>query len=218
MIKLGAVIMAHPQRAEFVSELQGQLDRPVDVVWDRRDDRWDTGRRAMEAFDPSATHHVVLQDDCVPSAHLLAGVEKALAYAPSLAPVCLYVGRVRQFTAVLSRELPRTSRVSWVRMRDVNWGVGIAVPTATIPDMLDYCERNPHPNYDGRVGGYYRYALRQWAWYTWPSLVDHRRSASLVQGRTAMRSAYKFAGKAKRADAIDFSGPIVTVNAVRGPE
>ena len=70
--------MAHPRRADMVAQLQAELDRPVKVVWDEVNDRHDTGIRAIEAFDPSASHHLVIQDDCVVPSDLLAGIERAL--------------------------------------------------------------------------------------------------------------------------------------------
>lgn len=61
-VALSVAVMAHPARAAFVDELTGLLDRPAKVVWDERQDRWDTGRRAMLAYDPACTHHLVVLD------------------------------------------------------------------------------------------------------------------------------------------------------------
>lgn len=60
---LSVAIMAHPKREAMVADLLTRLDREVPVVWDQINDRHDTGARAMEAFDPACTHHLVIQDD-----------------------------------------------------------------------------------------------------------------------------------------------------------
>ena len=64
----------------------------------------------------------------------------------------------------------------------LNWGVAIAAPVSTIRGMLDWCDdpKRAHLNYDMRIGMYYRDVLGWRTWYTHPSLVDHRDSASLI--------------------------------------
>ena len=64
MITLSVSMMAHPKRAAQVEGILAQLDRKdVEVVWDERENRWDTGRRSMLAYDPRCSHHAVIQDD-----------------------------------------------------------------------------------------------------------------------------------------------------------
>jgi hypothetical protein len=68
-VTLSVAIMAHPKRAALVDGILARLDRDdVPVIWDEQGSRWDTGRRAMLAYDPSCTHHVVIQDDIIPPA------------------------------------------------------------------------------------------------------------------------------------------------------
>ena len=48
VITLSAAIMAHPKRRAFVPELLDWLGDPtIPVIYDRKSDRWDTGRRSM---------------------------------------------------------------------------------------------------------------------------------------------------------------------------
>src|ERR1043166_7372284 len=49
-IKVSIAIMAHPQRAPFVQELLERLDVTPEVVWDRENNSWETGRRSLLAF------------------------------------------------------------------------------------------------------------------------------------------------------------------------
>jgi hypothetical protein len=47
-VTLSVVFMAHPSREAQVAEIQSRLDRPdIPIVWDERNNRWDTGRRSM---------------------------------------------------------------------------------------------------------------------------------------------------------------------------
>lgn len=205
--------MAHPARAGFVSELVEQLDRQAVVVWDERGDRWDTGRRALLEHDPDATHHLVIQDDAIPCRDLVTGVEKALAYVPAGSPMCLYLGKVKPFRRVVepaAREAGE-SGASWLVMKETYWGPGIVLPTSQIADVVGWGDQHPNlANYDRRVGRWYL-SRSVPVWYTWPSLVEHRDSPSLVKGRAGGRHAHSFIGADRSALEVDWSGPVVNV-------
>lgn len=197
--QVSVAIMAHPDRGRFIPELVDRLDRQPKVVWDRWGDRWDTGRRAMLAYAPTATHQLVIQDDAVVCRDLAAGVERALRHVPAPAgvptPLCLYTGRVKKFRAAVRRHVGNR-RVSWLAMPSIYWGVGVVMPTELIPDLVAWGDAHPETaNYDYRMG---QWLQRQGitVWYPWPSLVDHRHSPSLVPGRrsAASRHAYRFVG------------------------
>lgn len=210
--RLSAVIMAHPTRKAFVSELQAKLDGDVPVVWDEKNDRWDTGRRSMLAYDPEASHHLVLQDDAVIPHDLLAGLEKAITHTPEAAPLCLYIGKVRPDRAAVQRLVRRADRVkntSWIVMSHLHWGVGIVMPTRLIDRMVRWGDtRSDITNYDKRIGRWCQ-LRRIPVYYPWPSLVDHRNSPSLVPGRNPKglhRRAHAFIGAGASALDADFSG------------
>lgn len=205
--------MAHPARAAMVDDLLGRLDRPTPVVWDRIDDRHDTGIRALEAYDPAASHHLVLQDDAVVPRDLLAGVERALRYVPQDVPVCLYVGKVKPFAPVIARAVQAAGdSASWLTMQGVFWGPGIVLPTAHIDELAVWWRGagTKVTNYDRRVSAWY--ALRRvTCWYPWPSLVDHADTDSLVKGHGRGRRAHSFIGTAVSALDADWSGRVVDV-------
>jgi hypothetical protein len=206
---LSAAVMAHPKRADIVTELQVALDRPVKVVWDEKNDRHDTGIRAVEAFDPSASHHLVLQDDAVVPRDLLAGIERALRYIPQDAPMCLYVGRVRPFANEIRRVVARAEGASWLTMGGIYWGPGIVLPTAHIPELSDWYRSARVTNYDRRVSTWY--ALHDaTVWYPWPCLVDHRDGESIT-GHGVGRHAHSFIGADRSALDADWTGPVVDV-------
>lgn len=213
-ISMSVVLMAHPKREAFVPSLLASLDRPAKVVWDERNDRWDTGARAMRAYDPACSHHLVVQDDAIVCRDLVAGLEKALAYVPEpdRTPLCLYIGRGKpfQYSMAQATTVAERDRASWVRMTQIHWGVGIVMPTGLIDEMADWCDtRDEIANYDRRMSrwvGHKGLAV----YYTWPSLVDHRISPSLVEGRQAKgRHAHRFIGASTSALEKRWDGPVI---------
>lgn len=202
--------MAHPRRSPFIPELESALDRPATVVWDDgSNSRWGTGRRALLAYDPTATHHLVLQDDAVIPRDLVAGVEAALQHAPQDVPVCLYVGKVRPYREMVTEYVGRARGASWLVMDRLNWGVAVVLPTSMIDGLVAYCDQGSIPNYDSRMSKWFE-ANNIPVWYPWPSLVDHRESPSLVPGRGhSGRVAHQFIGANTSALAIDYSGQVL---------
>jgi hypothetical protein len=177
-MKLSVSVMAHPKRSHLVAGLIEALGIGDDrMVLDRKNDRWDTGRRAWEAHDPDADWHVVIQDDAIACADLVAGLARALDHVPAECIVSPYVGTRRPAKRKVERavDAARAADASWIVMQALNWGVGIAAPVWTIPEMVAWCEtETAYPNYDKRVGRYYLRVLGWHTWCTWPSLLDHR--------------------------------------------
>lgn len=208
MGKVSVAIMAHPKRAEFIPSLLESLDREPAVVWDQINDRWDTGRRSMLAFDRGATHHLVVQDDAVLCKDLVAGLERAVEFSGDN-PVGLYAGKLRPNFATMAMKVDEARRLgrSWAVFGGPWWGVGIVVSAAEVPEMVAWCDANPTtPNYDHRIANWFASQGRM-CWYTVPSLVDHRveGNPSLVPGRTGKRAAYRFIGKESSALDVDWS-------------
>lgn len=208
MAKLSVSVMAHQARAHLVDELVDRLGVDADrVTWDRRQDRWDTGRRAMLDHDPDSDWHMVIQDDAMVCRDLLPGLEAALDRVPAGAISCPYVGTRRPMTERVTRAVEEADRAqaSWIVLQTLNWGVAIIVPTNTIAEMVAWCDRLTIPNYDKRVGQYY-WRVRNWpTWYTHPSLVDHRDVPSLA-GHGPDRRAHRFAGEDTSALDLSWDG------------
>src|SRR5688572_1740995 len=106
--------MAHKKRAHFVEQLQEQLPEAI-VVWDRKGDRWDTGNRALCAYDPKAEAHIVIQDDSVVCPDFMAGVARLRKYVPDN-PISLYTGRTRPFGQKVREAVleTRKRRLKWM--------------------------------------------------------------------------------------------------------
>lgn len=216
-MKLSVALMAHPSRKPFVDDLLARLDREVPVVWDRRNDRWDTGRRSLLAHDPEADWHLVIQDDMIPCLDLIAGIERACDAATALGhqgPLGFYVGRLKP-EDVQSRVGEMVTRAhhagaSWIATEGPWWGPAIALPTRHIPDAVEFGdERGDVANYDKKISRYYA-SRRIACWYSVPSLVDHRPVAenpSLVPGRHGNRQAHLFVGADRSALDITWTPP-----------
>lgn len=214
--------MAHERRAHLVPALLDQLGLGGDAVaWDTDNNRWHTGRRAWEMADPSATHHLVLQDDAVACRDLIPGLEAALAaiepytcadgstFGVDEAVVSPYTGTRRPLRSVVDRAVAATidTGASWIIMRALMWGVGILAPTRTIEPMLAWCDRQTYPNYDRRVGRYY-YLVECWPIRcTVPSLIDHldHDIAPSICNHGPGRVAHNFAGVDASALEMDWS-------------
>lgn len=215
---LSAAIMAHPRRADMVKDLRRRLGGSVPVVWDEHNDRHDTGIRSLLAFDPAASHHLVIQDDALPCRHLLASIERALPYVPEGHPASFYIGRVKPFRAAVNAAVASAEGASWLRFPGPWWGPAIVVPTAVIGDLAAWWTRPSTrriQNYDRRVSTWF---TRQGidCFYSWPSLVDHRGHESLVSGHTAVRSAHRALSPHQSGLRVDWSGPVVGLpNAVK---
>lgn len=223
VITLSAVMMAHPKRAGQVREITEELGQDIPVIWDEINNRWDTGRRSMLAYDPACSHHMVIQDDVLVCRDLIEGVKRALEHVPADAPLCGYVGRVRPNKAQVYEAVDRAYAVgaSFLTMHTLNWGPLIVVPTNIIDEMIAHCDPLPVPNYDKRLSRYWELKRHVRVWYTWPNLVDHRDGPSLIPGRIGTdrannhksRTAHHFLGCDRSALDVDWTGPVVHAGA-----
>jgi len=185
---LSVAIMAHPKREAFVDKLKPLLPQAT-VVWDRENDRWDTGRRSMMAYDEAADWHLVVQDDAILCDRFLPTVTRALASVPLEHPVSFYTGRVRPYARFVKDAVAsaQAAGLTWFQMRGPLWGVAVAVPVHLIQRMVQESDGIPIPNYDMRMAQWFQDQGIQ-CWYSVPSLVNHRvgmANPSLVEGRGA---------------------------------
>jgi hypothetical protein len=216
-MRLSVKIMAHSKRAHLVSDLVERLGlTDDDVIWDRRNDRWDTGRRAWEAIDQTADWGMVVQDDALPCADLIAGMEKALDRVPSNVLVTPYIGTRRPVAGRVERVVREAvaADAAFIEMPSLNWGVAITAPTRIINQMLPWCDVQTYPNYDRRIGRFAIDVLRMGTWCTFPSLVDHRDVPSLI-GHGDGRVAHHFIGEDASALAVDWDKGSVRMSGAR---
>lgn len=205
---LSVALMAHPRRQAFIDELLPQLPG-AELVLDRKNDRWDTGRRSLLAYDAAATHHLVVQDDAILCQDLVEGAAAA-AVAAGDRPVGLYTGRVRPHQHTITPAVRKAVRAgrSWISAPGPYWGVAIVIPTIHIDELVDWCDHKCEiENYDRRIEAWYTQQEIE-CWYTVPSLVDHRpvrENPSLIRGRHGNHQAHVFIGCDRSALEIDWS-------------
>ena len=217
MPRLSVKIMAHEKRAHLVPDLVERLGlTDDDVIWDRHNNRWDTGRRAWEEIDQTADWGMVVQDDALPCADLIAGMELALERVPNNVLVTPYIGTRRPVAARVERVVREAAaaKAAFIEMPSLCWGVAITAPTNIINDMLPWCDVQNYPNYDRRIGRYAIDVRRMSTWCTFPSLVDHRDIPSLV-GHGGGRIAHHFIGETASALDVDWDAGSVRMGGTR---
>jgi len=215
MNTLSAVIMAHPKREKYIEPLMEALGEDLHIVWDGGwNDRHVTGIKAMQAYDRSATHHLVLQEDIIPSVDLIASVEKLIQHSGNH-PVALYCGKTSPRHSALQQLIAdaRAQHIPWWSYEGPWWGPGIVVPTEHIDQMAAWYKHPSNKNisgYDRRISRWYGMKGIE-CWYTAPSLVDHMTieehgNESLVYNRTGkFRGAFWFIGADQSALNTDWS-------------
>ena len=169
--RVSVAVMAHPKRAVWAEALAEQLQ--CQVVWDRRNNVWDTATRAWESHDPLATHHLVVQDDALLCSNLLAALP-AIAEARPTSLISLMVSDPKFKPADLRRyQAALAAGERWVPVWRGLPGVALMLTVRDIPAMLKFGHRDGSPHDDVKIMSFYR-SRQLPAWYTVPSLVQHR--------------------------------------------
>lgn len=172
---------------DLVAQLLLQGADPV-IVWDQKQDRWDTGSRSMAVgTSAGADWHMVVQDDVILCDGFVQEAQKALAMVQD-GPVAFYMGRghLEGLGTVQLVRRARQGAYRWLRGRGPLWGPAVAIRPADIAPMLEWGDARQEPaNYDLRMALYFR-KIGRTCLYSIPSLVDHRtghHNPSLVPGR-----------------------------------
>jgi len=202
-------VMAHPKRGEWAEELAKQI--PATITWEEKNDRHDTGYKAISSYNPDATHHCVVQDDVILAKNFAASVREACKYADPKSPIGLYYGSKGKTSSqhAVAAEKAKKHNASWIVRKGPIWGPAIVYPVFTISSLLKYFESSIVENYDRRVMRYYE-SVDQMCWYTYPSLVDHRQEGnpSLCGHDRGERAARCFVGPQNPLE-VDWSGPVL---------
>ena len=142
---------------------------------------------------------VVLEDDALPIPKFRLQLHSALQVAPT--PIVgLYLGQSRppHWQPSIARAIAQTREADacFLRSRDLLHGVGYAIRTDLIPDLLDYVPHLIRANIpiDEAISAWARDRALGIS-HTWPSLVDHRDEKTLIthhdgQPRTEPRKAW----------------------------
>ena len=207
--RVSFTVMAHPKREQWAVGLARQLD--CNITWDEKNDRHDTGLRAIKAYDSSADYHCVVQDDAILAEGFADALPLILQYPEPGCPVGLYYGAKDSTNSLhaqaISYALDNGGR--WLVRKGPVWGPAIVYPTDNISPLIDYFEDSIVENYDRRVMSFYQ-SQGILCWYSVPSLVDHRQEGnqSLCGHDRGIRQARVFCGP-QNALEVDWSGPVV---------
>lgn len=189
--KLSIAIMAHPSRAKYIPYLLERLG-DVPVIYDRKNDIWDTCRRAWLAIDKAAEYGLVVQDDAIVCSNFR---ERAEA--------CLDGDFVYSFFAgYLLRDRIRHAEAKgrgYVESGQIFNEIAICMRTKHIDRMVKFCD-DMQAKTDQDISKWAR-LRRLKVRYPIPSLIDHRDEESLYQ-KNYNRPGYSRPRKAVRyADA-----------------
>lgn len=208
-VNVSVGIMAHPRRNPYVrSLLRGQLPVHTRVAFDKHNNPWETGRRAILSYldQPDYEYHLVLQDDAILPPRFMAGVRNALEAIPRNSPLVLFTTKSTIWKPTLDA-IPDS--VSYLVMDHIWWGVGIVYPTHSIPDLITHCDQLSTHQYDHRVGDFYASNSIP-VYYTWPNLLNHRAGPSLIPGRSGRRRAHNYS-PSPPVDQLKWDGKVVKV-------
>jgi hypothetical protein len=187
-MNISITIMAHPKRRKQANALLVKLAQypfiQCYITWDRKNSEWDTGERALRAgIKAGGAWHVVLQDDAIICPDFYNNLVGALNNVPVKTLVSLYTGTARPLGERVAYAVGQAKGISWLRFNTLLWGVGIALPTQHIADLLESIADRPDV-YDTRIGAGYQ-QQRLPVFYTNPSLVDHDNDLGSILKKSA---------------------------------
>lgn len=187
-LKLSVSIMAHPKRKLEANKLYKELMQyqfsDVYIVWDRLNNEWDTGRRALEGGKVLGSDwHLVIQDDAILTPCFYENLLGVIEAMPIKSIVSLYTGRVRPLPERVEKAVARAPEGSFITHYMMMWGVAVLLQSKHIGDLLDFID-NPkfaQDKYDIKLGRFYL-ANALPIYYSMPSLVDHNDSIGSLIG------------------------------------
>ncbi|MEZ0067093.1 hypothetical protein ABIA32_003106 [Streptacidiphilus sp. MAP12-20] len=211
-VHLSAAVMAHPSRARAARRLRAELAELAPAVVFDPDPQGPpsalrTARRAWNTVAPGATHHLVLQDDAVPSAGFAAQAAAAAQARPDdgLAFFTEWGSRTAHMVRIAA-----LTGASWARAVDEY----VPAPALLLPAHLargfdDYAELKADPaTPDDVVLDDYLRELGVRTYVSVPNLADHLETPSLT-GNDHMGARRCVCLPAEGDSPVDWTGPTV---------
>lgn len=192
MPTVSITIMAHPERKEMAEALSKELQAPV--IYDRKNNIWDTCRRAWLAHPTDTDFALVLQDDAIVCKAFKAELRKLVSNGDYL--YSLYSSNV-----VKTRlENAHADGKDHILTHHIYNEIALCMRTEYIMEMVEFCDSREAEN---------DHEITNWAWrkalpiyYPYESLVDHRDTESIYRRSTQKkftnageRKAFNFKGK-----------------------
>lgn len=200
MVSVSYGVVGHIDRVEPAAALAVGLDAALFVdngalsVWENHARAW----RSVASRESDWT--VILQDDALPIEDFDAHFKNAVEHLPTKGVIGLYVGisRPPQWQARIDAAITASDAcdAAWIKARVLLWGVGVAIPSDRVLDMLDVAGRLPIP-YDQAIGWWARHEPEPMPIYypshslidhaDWPTLIRHHDGQARVEPRVAWR-------------------------------
>ncbi len=196
-MKVSVAIMAHPDRAAWVTDLQATLG-PVPVAWaeppyadeDDRSPVWRTCRAAL-LLHTDAPFHCVLQDDAVLGHDFTARLERLVEAGEFI--YMLFFRQKRAYQEANALAIASLERGYFTMRGGPMLGVGLVFPTDRIADLVQFGDgADPVFADDERIKEWAK-KRRLTTYVPMPSMVNHRGTESLVGHRIPNRVAWRFA-------------------------
>ena len=193
-----AIIMASPKRRDMAHALLDILDKQgfesASILWDQKQDEWDTGQRCLEyAAELKGDYSLIIQDDAVISQHLYKSLVSMLLVAPD-GLISLYTGKIKPHPNAVLKAVEKAEEIgaSFLTVPALLWGVGYILPTRDVKPLLGTL-KNLAGLYDARIGRAYK-RMGGKVYYSYPSLVDHDDKGDSIVGTVAKepRKAHRY--------------------------
>lgn len=172
--KLSIVIMAHPDRKEMAELLSAGLGG-IPIVWDEKNNVWDTCKRAWQAIDKTAEYGLVLQDDVIPCTEFVRRAESLLT-EDYLYNFFIHSGFVAKVEKAIS------DGQSGFFTSSIFGEIALCMPIKYINGMINYCESKKAQS--DTVISSWAITNKVKIYYPIPSLVDHRAGDSIFLKNT----------------------------------
>ncbi len=194
--KMSVAIVSVPKRYNLAKRLQQKFSllgidakMCVDVKYEGS---WWCHRKAMEAIEPDATHHLVIEEDAVLCKNFKELVYQVISVKPNEI-ISLFASREQK------------AKFAWAYKRGYSWfvndcgapGVACIFPKDKLADMLTWCDQTcpfDMPYEDSHL----------WGWMKTRGLLTWNPVPNLVEHGAPMNSSFGFNNKGKVS--FDFIG------------
>jgi hypothetical protein len=172
-MKISISIMAHPKRKGMVDDLLKIIPN-TPVAWDRKNNIWDTCKRAWQLYNPNADFHLVIQDDAILCKDFLNEINK---FPNKDRVYSLYIGNREKFKKSL--EKAKRKGYEFLVKKNIHHEIALMFPTKRVKEMLDYCDTfNPETD---KIINQYVIDKGLKVYIKIPTLIDHRVGESLYK-------------------------------------
>jgi hypothetical protein len=185
------VITAHTSRAAATPRLALDLNATVFMDDGTLGEPGNTRRALQWAEQQDASHVIVVQDDAEPVDGFLERAHAAIEERPTHI-ISYYLGTGRPLQNYVTDLMAKADANGdqWIDTSRFIWGVAWSIPTDQLPSLNAWLTERPSTPTDTETGHWSRFNNAACT-YTWPSLVDHADTDSLIHPRTERRKAWR---------------------------